>query len=673
MGVSATSILNHILYNRTHKAQTQPTNAKALTNTIFTHLKAGHLQKAVSILFAAPILFPYSLYASLFQICASNQAIVEARKVESHLVTFSPTLPVFLLNRAIETYGKCGCLMGGSWNVMITAYTQGGYPEKALSLFSNMNRSGVYVSEVTFANVLGSCGVHGLIMKYGFVGNVILESSLVDVYGKCQVIKDGQIMFDEIKNPTAVPWNVIVRRYLEMDDRKKVVFMFFQMFQTTIRPFNFTFSNALLACSSISALKEGRQIHGVAIKIGLEDDEVVSNPIMDMHIKCGELENAHRTSIVSGYAISGKTREARELFKQMPERNVISWNAMLAGYTRSLQWEEALDLVFFMRNATKDIDYVTIGLKLNVYVGLLDVEMGKQVHGFIYRNGFLSNLVVGNAFLDMYGKCGNLRSAKICFCLIISQWRDSVSWNALLTSYARHGLSEQAMTIFSEMQWETRPSKFTFGTLLAACANTFSLELGKQIHGFMIRNGYKMDIVIRGALVDMYSKCRCLEFALVVFLEVASRDVILWNSIIFGCSHNRKGRVILELFGLMEEEGVKADHVTFQGILLACIYEGPVELGTQYFYSMSNKYYVMPRLEHYECMIELYSRYGHINELEKFIKRMPFEPTVPMLTKVFDACRKYGCLRLGEWATERLNELNPSMELKFQIMDRERK
>ena len=121
----------------------------------------------------------------------------------------------------------------------------------------------------------------------------------------------------------------------------------------------------------------------------------------------------------------------------------------------------------------------------------------------------------------MYGKCGNLRSAKICFCLIISQWRDSVSWNALLTSYARHGLSEQAMTIFSEMQWETRPSKFTFGTLLAACANTFSLEHGKQIHGFMIRNGYEMDIVIRGALVDMYSKCCCLEFALVVFLEAA--------------------------------------------------------------------------------------------------------------------------------------------------------
>uniref|UniRef100_A0A2N9EN27 Pentacotripeptide-repeat region of PRORP domain-containing protein n=1 Tax=Fagus sylvatica TaxID=28930 RepID=A0A2N9EN27_FAGSY len=707
MGVSAASILNRLLYSGTHKPQTQPTSAKALTNTLFTHLKAGRLQKAISILFAAPIPVSYSLYARLFQICASNRAIVEARKVESHLVTFSPTPPVFLLNRAIEAYGKCGCLVdarelfeempqrdGGSWNAMITAYAQGGFPEKALLMFSDMNRSGVYASEVTFASVLGSCGavlalclsrqVHGLIVKYGFCGNVILESSLVDVYGKCQVINDAQRMFNEIKNPTAVSWNVIVRRYLEMGDGKQAVFMFFQMFPAAVRPFNFTFSNALIACSSICALKEGMQIHGVAIKMGLEDDEVVSSPLIDMYIKCGKLENARGvfeqlgskdlvswTSIVSGYATSGKTREARELFDQMPERNVISWNAMLAGYTRSLQLEEALDFVFLMRNTTKDIDHVTLGLILNVCAGLSDVEVGKQVHGFIYRNGFFSNLVVGNALLDMYGKCGNLRSARVWF-YEISQWRDIVSWNALLTSYARHGMSEQAMTIFSEMPWETRPSKFTFGTLLAACANTFSLEHGKQIHGFMIRNGYEMDIVIRGALVDMYSKCRCLEYALTVFKEAASRDVILWNSIIFACCHNQRGGVILELFGLMEEEGIKADHVTFQGILHACIYEGLVELGTWYFNSMSNEYCVMPRLEHYECMIELYNRYGHIDELEKFVKRMPFEPTVPMLTKVFDACRIHGHLRLGEWAAEQLNKLNPSMPLIFQIMDGER-
>ncbi|KAK9271316.1 hypothetical protein L1049_026906 [Liquidambar formosana] len=695
MGVNPASVLNRLLRNNTRKPTTQPTNANSTINRILTHLNAGRLRKAVSILFGFPEPFPYSLYARLFQLCSSNLAIVEARKVESHLVTFSPAPPIFLLNRAIEAYGKCGYLNdarelfeempqrdGGSWNAMITAYAQGGCPEKALLLFFQMNSSGVYANEITFASALGSCAailalflsrqIHGLIVKYGFYGNVILGSSLVDVYGKCWVMSDARRMFDEIQNPNAVSWNVIVRRYLEMGDEKEAVIMFFKIIGENTTPLNFTFSNALIACSSISALNEGIQIHGVAVRIGFEEDEVVSNSLIDMYVKCGKLESAHRifdqlgsknviswTSIVSGYAMSGRTGEARKLFDEMPEKSVISWNAMLAGYTRFFQWEEALDFIFLMRKTSKDIDHVSLGLILNVCAGLSDVEMGKQVHGFIYRHGFYSNLLVGNALLDMYGKCGSLRSARVWF-YQMSHWRDSVSWNALLTSYARHGLSEQAMTIFWEMQWETIPT----------CANIFALEQGKQIHGFMTRKGYEIDTVVRGALVDMYAKCRCLEYALRAFKQAASRDVILWNSMILGCCHSGRGREVLELFGLMEEERVKPDHVTFQGILLACICEGLDELGRQYFNSMSNDYCIIPRLEHYECMIELYSRYGHLDKLEDFIKRMPFEPTVPMLTRIFDACREHGHLRLGEWTAERLNESNPSIPFRFEIMDR---
>ncbi|XP_059630604.1 pentatricopeptide repeat-containing protein At3g26540 [Cornus florida] len=705
MGVNATSILNRVLHSNTRKPKTLPTSAKALTNTIIIDVNAGRLQKAVSILFATPETIPFSLYAHLFQLCATNRSIIEARKVESHLVTFSPTPPIFLLNRAIETYGKCGCLEdarelfdempqrdGGSWNAIITAHAQGGFAEKALTLFLRMNSLGVSANQITFSSVLGCCAavlelflsrqVHGLIVKDGLCGNVILGSSLVDVYGKCQVMSDARKMFDEMQNKNAVSWNVIVRRYLEMGDVKEAVFMFFEMIRMNVKPMNFTVSNALTACSRKSALKEGIQIHGFAIKTNCEKDELVSNSLIDMYVKCGDLENAHRlfdlscsknlfnwTSVVSGYAMSGRTREARELFNEMPERSVVSWNAMLNGYTHSLQWEEALDFVFQMRKETTKIDNVTIGLILNVCSGLSDVELGKQVHAFIYRNNLCSNLFVANALLDMYGKCGNLRSARFWF-RQMSHRRDSVSWNSLLTSYARHGLSEEVMGIFWEMQCETTPSKFTFGTLLAACANIFALEQGKQIHGFMIRNGYEIDVVVRGALVEMYSKCRCLENALKVFKEAASRDVILWNSVILGSFHNGRGGEVLQLVELMEKEAIKPDHITFQGILLACICEGHVELGRQYFDSMSDKYCIIPRLEHYECIIELYGRYGFMDELEDFVQKISFDLTVPMLMRVFDACREYGHVRLGEWATDRLNELNPAIPFRFEIMDR---
>lgn len=105
----------------------------------------------------------------------------------------------------------------------------------------------------------------------------------------------------------------------------------------------------------------------------------------------------------------------------------------------------------------------------------------------------------------------------------------------------------------------------------------------------------------------------------------------------------------------MKDEGIKPDHITFRGILHACTCEGLVELGKQYFDSMSNDYGIIPRLEHYECMIELYSHCGYMDELENFVRNMPFDPTVPMLTRVVDACKRHGCLRFGRWAVQQLN------------------
>ncbi|KAJ7943306.1 putative Pentatricopeptide repeat-containing protein [Quillaja saponaria] len=436
MGVN---VLNRLVRNTSGNPQAQATSTKSLTNVILTLLTESHLQKAVSLLFVSPEPVSYSLYAHLFQTCSLNCAIVEARKVESHLVTFFPTPPILLLNRAIETYGKCGCLEdarglfeempqrdGGSWNAIIAAYTQKGFPDKALSLFVCMFRSGVYANEITFARILGSCAavleldlsrqLHGLIEKYGFQRNIILGSSLVDVYGKCGTLSDARKMFHEIQCPNAISWNVIV----------EAIFFFFQMLSTDIRPSHFTFSNALVAFSSITALKEGMQIHGVASKISYLEHQLVSSSLIDMYTECGKLDDAFRifdqlvskdlvswTLIVSGNALSVKNWEARKLFDEMPERNVVSWNAMLSEYNHSFQWEEALDFVFLMRNTTEDIDHVTLGLILNMCAGLSDLELGKQAHGYIYRHGFCSNVIAGNALLDMYGKCGNLNGASL--------------------------------------------------------------------------------------------------------------------------------------------------------------------------------------------------------------------------------------------------------------------
>ncbi|KAI3795859.1 hypothetical protein L1987_38519 [Smallanthus sonchifolius] len=518
-------------------------NAKALTNKIFTHLKLNSLSKAVSSLFESPVPVDISLYASLFNLCAARRTIIETRKVESHLLTFNPTPPVFLLNRAIEAYGKCTCLDdacelfdempqrdGGSWNALISAYALNGFADEALRVFLDMKRDGFSWNEVSFASVLRCCGslleihfamgIHGVIVKYGFSGNVIIASSIVDVYGKGGFLSDSRRIFDDISNPNEVSWNVIIRRHYDMGEEKEAVVLFFEMVKRNdVRPLSFTVSNALCACSRISAFNEGMQIHSFAVKMNLVDTLVVSGSLIDMYSKHGDLQSARNvfnqpnakdlinwTSIITAYATNGRTKEARKLFNEMPERNIVSYNV---GYTHNYKWEDALEIIPLISKTNIYVDHITIG-------------------AWFYQMGHL---------------------------------RYDVSWNSILTSHAHHKRSEEVMLVIRKMLEETSPNKHNLATILVACANIFALD---------------------------------------------------------------------------------------------------------------PKYCVIPRLEHYESMIELYARYGYIGELENFVNKMPFDPTASMLIRVFDACHEYRHERFGKWAADRLNELNPSIPFKFELMDHRR-
>ncbi|KAL5993973.1 hypothetical protein ACLOJK_038330 [Asimina triloba] len=146
-----------------------PYSNPSLTAQIASLINSGHLKKAVILLFSSSTSFPVDIYAELFRLCSAKRTLVEARKLESHLLTSRPSPPIFLLNRALETFAKCGsirdarklfdempCRDGGTWNAMITVYAQAGRFETTLRLFSSMRASEVLPTEITFAIVLGS-------------------------------------------------------------------------------------------------------------------------------------------------------------------------------------------------------------------------------------------------------------------------------------------------------------------------------------------------------------------------------------------------------------------------------------------------------------------------------------------------------------------------------------
>ncbi|XP_006653422.1 pentatricopeptide repeat-containing protein At3g26540 [Oryza brachyantha] len=692
---------------------------------------AGTTASAVSALVASGRLFtaldalpasysssqiPSSVYASLLRLVTSCRSLAAARRIASHLAsssapstsasstsTSTSSSPSFLFNRAIESLAVCGSLTdarelfdamprrdGGSWNAIISAYSRGGDPAEAVSLFSAMNSRGVRPKDVTLASVLGCCAkcvdlrgtqqLHAHIAKRDFQSNVILGTALVDVYGKCFALSEARRAFDGIAKPSAISWNVVIRRYLLAGMGDMAVDMFFRMIWAGIRPLVYTVSHAVLACRDNGALEEGRCIHTFVLRHGYEKHAHVRSSVVDMYAKCGAIDAAQRlfnlaqmkdvvmsTSIVSGLAACGRITDAKQVFDGMEEHNLVSWNAMLTGYVKSMDMTGALQLFQQMRQETKELDAVTLGSVLNACTGLLDLGKGEEVHAFAFKSGLISNPFLKNALTRMYSKCGCLRSAERLLLFEMGSKRDSYSWNSLISGYERHSMSEAALHALSEMQYEATPNQSTFSSALAACANIFLLNHGKQIHAYMIRNGYVIDDILRSALIDMYSKCRLFDYSISVFEAGQSQDAILWNSMIFGCAYNGKGEYGLELFFEMSKQGIQPDSVTFLGALVSCISEGHVGLGRSYFTQMTDEYNIVPRIEHYECMIELLGKHGHMVELEDFIEHMPFEPTTAMWLRIFDCCREYGNRKLGERAAKCINDSNPLTPVRFEI------
>ncbi|KAJ1271081.1 hypothetical protein BS78_06G101800 [Paspalum vaginatum] len=688
-------------------ASASASTVSALSN----HVAAGRLFAAIDALppCSSSYLLPPSLYASLLRLAASRRSLAAARRVASHLASSSSSspstsrssTPTFLFNRAIESLAACGSLAdarelfeamphrdGGSWNAIISASSRARHQAEAFSLFADMNSLGIRPKDVTLASVLACCAewldlhgaqqLHGHIAKRDLQSNVILGTALVDVYGKCHLLVDARRAFDGILQPNDISWNVIIRRYLLAGMGDMAVQMFFSMVEAGVRPLVYTVTHAMLACRDNCALKEGRCIHAFILRHGYEHHVHVRSSVVDMYAKCGAIDAAQRlfnlapmkdvvmsTSIVSGLASCGRTADAKRVFDGMEQRNLVSWNAMLTGYVRSKNLIGALDLFQQMRQETKELDAVTLVSVLNACTGLLDLGKGEELHAFAFKCGLLSYPFLMNALVRMYSKCGCLRSAEQFLLFEMGSERDRYSWNSLISGYERHSMGEMALHALREMQSEAKPSQSTFSSALAACANIFLLKHGKQIHAYMIRNGYEIDDILRSALVDMYSKCRLFDYSTRIFELGLSHDVTLWNCMVFGCAYNGQGDYGLELFEEMRKQGIRPDFATFLGALVSCICEGHVGLGRSYFTLMTDEYSIIPRVEHYECMIELFGKHGHMVELEDFVDHMPFEPTTAMWLRIFDCCREYRNRKLGERAAQRINDSKPLTPVRY--------
>eukprot|EP01018_Ginkgo_biloba_P002462 Gb_38483 [translate_table: standard] len=515
--------------------------------------------------------------------------------------------------------------------------------KEALGALYVIDQQGVWVDLYTYASLLQGCVhmkalpegklVHAHIIQSGFHGEILVGTKLVNMYTKCGSLVDGRRVLDEMPERNVVTWTSMIAAYAKNGCGEEALELFNHMQRTGAQPNEFTFASILRACANLVALEHGKKIHEGVIRSGFQSDVFVGNALVHMYVKCRSIEKAHHvfekmpernvvswTTMIAGYAQSGHFEEALKLFHKMPERNVFSWNAMITGHAQSGHVDEALKLFQIMPER---------------------------------------NVVSWNAMIAGYSQNGYIDEALKFFQEMPE--RNVVSWTGMIAGYAQNGQFDNAMQLYRQMQLAgEKPDSDTFTSVLPACANLAALHEGKEVHENIIKSGLQSDICVGNALVDMYSKCGSIEDACKVFNKMPRLDVFSWTAMIVGYAMHGYGMEALQLFEQMQHTDTQPDHVTFVGVLSACCHAGLVDDGWKYFESMSQYYHITPGVEHYCCMVDLLGRAGHLGEAQDLISKMPVRPNAAVWLSLLGACRIHTNVELGERVAECLFELDPT-------------
>eukprot|EP01018_Ginkgo_biloba_P009699 Gb_23924 [translate_table: standard] len=599
---------------------------------------------------------------SILSACVGPETLILGEQIHVHIIKNGFDSDLFVGTALIHMYAKSDNLDNARhlfdklsprdavpWTAMISGYAQNGNVEEALKLIQKMQRADLKMNHVALLSVLGACSspealehgkqMHTQVIKIGSDLDVSSGNALVTMYAKCERIEDAWIVFHKMTKRDEVSWTAIISGYTLQGYGDEAFKLFCEMRQASIKPDQFTLASVLKACSSTAALKRGKLVHVSVIKAGYESDIFVGNALIDMYAKCGRVEDACK------------------VFEKMANRDLVTWNGMMGGYIQNGHGDEALEIFCKMLRVGMDFDQFTFGSIISACATPEVLDLGVQIHAHVIKTGCELGTFVGNALVNMYAKCGNIKAVHILFSQMPPG--NMVLWTTVIAGYTQHGHGEEALKLLCHMQRAgMKPNKFTFATVTTACAGLAALEQGKLVHAHIIKAGFETNAFVGSALVDMYAKCGSIKKARKLFDEMPEQDVILWNVMIVGYAQHGHGKEAFQLFEQMQQRGMALDHITFVGILSACSHLGLINEAYYYFNSMSLNHSITPRAEHYVCMVDLLGRAGYLEEAVDFINKMPFEPDVTVWRTLLGACRTHGNTELGKLTAEIIFDLD---------------
>ncbi|XP_076896444.1 pentatricopeptide repeat-containing protein At2g27610-like [Bidens hawaiensis] len=500
-------------------------------------------------------------------------------------------------------------LISSNHNHLLFEYARNNNNTRALKHFIGIRRLGLPVNGASFSCVLKICGslsdqivgkmIHCDCIKYGFVEEVSVGTSLIDMYTKTDGVWVAEKVFDEMPDRNVVSWTSMLTGYSLRGLHDRAVELFLRMQVEGIKPNPFTLATVLGALADGGLVVKGMQVHSMVVKLGFEFTTYVCN------------------SLISMYSKSRMVRSAKAVFDGMEVRDAVSWNGMIAGLVTNGHNLVSLDLFHKMRifgvKLTQPV-FVTI---LKVCANMKEIVFTKQIHGFVSKNGTESYPNIRTALMVSYTKCSEMDDMLRIFDTMKGV-NNVVTWTAMIGGLIQNRDVNKAVDLYRQMCKEgVEPNEFTYSTLLAA----HPLISVYQMHAQSVKTNYETSTSVGTALLDTYMKIGNNNDAIKVFERVEEKDIVTWSAIIAGYAQLGDADGAVRVFRQLASDGVRPNEYTFSSILNACAGRMAAVGHGKQFHAGAIKENYNNTLCVSSALVTMYAKRGNIESAKKVFER----------------------------------------------------
>ncbi|KAL2523900.1 Tetratricopeptide repeat (TPR)-like superfamily protein [Abeliophyllum distichum] len=565
----------------------------------------------------------YVIASLLTAFSRSESMVLEGLQIHGLVLKNGLLYDVFVGTSLLHFYGMYGIISSArtvfeemphrnvvSWTSLMVDYSDAGDFNEVVKLYRRMRCEGISCNQNTFTTVISSCGalddeflghqVLGHVLKSGIESNVSVANSIISMFGNFSSVEDACYVFNHMDERDIISWNSMITVFANnwLCNESLRCFHLMRLDHGEINAT--TLSAVLVVCGSLDNLKWGRGIHCLVVKLGWDSNVCISNTLLTMYFQ------------------SGRHKDAEKLFNRMAEKDLISWNSMMTGYVLEGKCLDALKVLNELLDMGKMMNFVTFASALAACSDAEFLVEGRIIHSLVIISGFHQNLVVGNALVTMYGRCGMMQVAKRVFQMMPE--KELVTWNALIGGYADNEECDEALETFKLLRQEAEsPNYITLINVLGSFWDPGNLlKCGMPLHAYIILTGFETDEYVKNSLITMYADCGDLNSSNHMFYGLLNKTPVTWNAMVAANAQHSQWEEALKL--LLEMQRTK---VNFDQFSLSAGHAASANLGIlvdgQHLHSLAIKlgfdayHYVK------NATMDMYGKCGEMNDLLKML------------------------------------------------------